>query len=97
MMVIIIIVIVIISCNILYIIMSGMLNSVDRSNWRVINRMPTKKLKIRFIFSQFVKLHHVRAVMHAGIANEQFPFIPGAGKTVPTFPVHALPAISRIW
>ena len=38
-----------------------------------------------------------RAVMHAGIANWRFPLKSVAGKTFPTFPVHAQPAILRIW
>ena len=38
-----------------------------------------------------------RAVMHAGIANYQFPLQPVAGKTFPASPVHAQPAILRIW
>ena len=41
-------------------------------------------------------LRHVRdarAVMHAGIANLQFPLKSVSGKTFPALPVHALPAI----
>ena len=38
-----------------------------------------------------------RAVMHAGIANWRFPLKSVARKTFPTFPVHAQPAILRIW
>ena len=38
-----------------------------------------------------------RAVMHAGIANQQFPLKSVAGKTFPAFPAHAQPAILRIW
>ena len=41
--------------------------------------------------------HHARAVMHSGIANQQFPLKSMAGKTIPTFPAHAQPAIIRIW
>ena len=39
-------------------------------------------------------MHHV---MHAGIANLRFPLMSVAGKTFPAFPVHAQPAILRIW
>ena len=48
-------------------------------------------------------MHHgtcvtARAVMHAGIANLRFPLKSAAGgKTFPAFPVHAQPAILRIW
>ena len=35
--------------------------------------------------------------MHAGIANQQFPLNSVARKTFPAFPVHAQPAILRIW
>ena len=43
---------------------------------------------------------HVRdacAVMHAGIANQQFPFKSVAGKTFPAFLAHAQPAILCVW
>ena len=35
--------------------------------------------------------------MHAGVANKRFPFKSVAGKTFPAFPVHAQPAILRLW
>ena len=38
-----------------------------------------------------------RAVMHVGIANWRFPLKSVAGNTFPAFPVHAQPAILRIW
>ena len=43
---------------------------------------------------------HVRdacAVMHAGIANWQFPLKSEARKTFQAIPAHAQPAILRIW
>ena len=39
---------------------------------------------------------HVHAVMHAGIANQRFPFNSVVGKTFPAFPAHAQPVILRI-
>ena len=42
-------------------------------------------------------MRDARAVMHAGIANKRFPLKSVAGKTFPEFPVHAQPAIFRIW
>ena len=38
-----------------------------------------------------------RAVMHVGIANQQFPLESLAGKTFPAFPAHVQSAILRIW
>ena len=38
-----------------------------------------------------------RAMMPVGIANQWFPLKYVAGKTFPTFPAHAQPAILRIW
>ena len=42
-------------------------------------------------------LRHARAVMHASIDDYRFPLESVAGKTFPTFPAHAQPAILRIW
>ena len=39
---------------------------------------------------------HVRALMHAGIADKKFPFKSVAGKTFPAFLAHAQLAILRI-
>ena len=38
-----------------------------------------------------------RALMHAGITNWWFPLKVVVGKTFPAFPMHAHPAILRIW
>ena len=38
-----------------------------------------------------------RAVMHAGIASNRFPFNSVEGETFPAFPVHGQPTILRIW
>ena len=42
-------------------------------------------------------VRHARALMHVGIASQQFPLKSEAGKTFPAFPAHAQPAIVRIW
>ena len=39
----------------------------------------------------------LHAGMHAGITNKRNPLKSVAGKTSPAFPVHAQPAILRIW
>ena len=42
-------------------------------------------------------VHQARAVMHAGIANWQFPLRAVVEKTLPAFPAHAQPTVLRIW
>ena len=42
-------------------------------------------------------MHSGTCVTHAGIANYQFPLTLLTGETFPACPVHALPAILRIW
>ena len=43
------------------------------------------------------QVRDARAVMHTGIATYRFPLKSVMGKTFPAFPVHAQPAILRIW
>ena len=42
-------------------------------------------------------MRDARVVMHAGIANQQYPLKSAAGQMFPAFPAHAQPKVLRIW
>ena len=57
----------------------------------------TSPLRVTDPFIHHGMCGHARAVMHAGIANPQFPAKVVAGKIFPALLVNAQPAILRIW